>query len=89
LLKGGSYALTGGILALPEAVQSSGGPLLAIVSAAAGQVTISWSPATAGYVLQQSSGLAPVAWVNSPSGAQNPVTVPVNVTTRYYRLNKP
>ena len=87
---GGTYAVTGGLLAPPLAVQSPGAPKLVIVRAAApGQVTLSWSPATLGYVLQQSPGLAPTAWANSPSGATNPVTVPVTLAIRFYRLTKP
>jgi hypothetical protein len=88
-LVGGIYAVTGGLLALPLAVQTPDAPTLVIVRATPGQVTLSWTPATPGSLLQQSPGLAPTAWVNSPSAAQNPVTVPVTLAIRYYRLNKP
>lgn len=89
-LVGGTYAVTGGLLAPPLAVQTPDAPTLVILPAVTpGQVTLSWSPATPSYVLQQSPGLAPTAWANSPSGAQNPITVPVTLATRYYRLNKP
>jgi hypothetical protein len=49
---------------------------------------ISWSPATPGFVLQSSPALAPAAWTDAPSGAQNPVTVAAT-GLRFYRLRKP
>lgn len=88
-LVGGRYAVTGGLLALPIAVQTPGAPVLTIRPGAPGFATISWQPATAGYVVQESTGFSPAAWQNSASGAQNPITVPANLTRKYYRLNKP
>lgn len=88
-LTGAGYAVTGGILPLPQAVPSADGPELMITAAPNGQVAISWSPATAGSVLQQSPTLQPTAWANAPSGAQNPVTVPVSPAIRFYRVFKP
>src|SRR5690349_23718994 len=49
----GPYAITGGFWALPTAIQVGGAPTLTIVSAAPGQATISWAPATPGFVLQE------------------------------------
>ena len=34
-------------------------------------------------------GPAPSNWVNSASGAANPITVPATVPTKFYRLRKP
>ena len=63
-------------------------PTLTILRAAPGFVTISWAPATPGLVLQFSPTLMPPAWSNAPSGATNPVTVPVSFPAQFYRLNR-
>ena len=85
----GPYAVTGGFWALPEAVQVSGSPTLVIVPAAPGQAMISWTPNTPGFVLQETLSLAPTNWMNSASGATNPVVVPAALPTKFYRLFKP
>ena len=64
-------------------------PTLMIVPTTPGQATISWTPATPGFVLQESWSLSPANWTNSPSGATNPIVVPAAVTTKFYRLFKP
>jgi hypothetical protein len=63
-------------------------PSLKIVSVSASEATISWTPATLGFVLQEASSL-PATWTNAPSGATNPVTLPVRELTKFYRLYKP
>ena len=88
-MTGGAYSLTGGFWALPFAVQTSGAPTLTIVPFGAGQARVSWTPNTPGFVLQEALSLAPASWVNSPSGAANPVTVPAAIPTKFYRLHKP
>jgi len=85
----GQYSVTGGFWALPTAVQVIGAPVLSIASAAPGQATISWSPNTPGYVLQETWVLSPANWTNSPSGAANPIVVPAALPTKFFRLNKP
>lgn len=85
----GQFSLMGGFWALPTAVQAVGTPTLAIVPAGTGQATISWTPNTPGFVLQETPGLAPASWANSPSGSTNPVTVPATVPAKFYRLGKP
>ena len=85
----GVYSLTGGFWALPFAVQTSGAPLLTIVPFGAGQARISWTPNTPGFVLQENTNLNTTNWVNSPSGAANPVTVPATLPIKTYRLHKP
>lgn len=85
----GQYVVTGGFWALPSAVQTTNAPLLTIVPAGAGQATISWSPNTPGFVLQETWILSPAHWTNSPSGSTNPIIVPATVPTRFYRLFKP
>jgi hypothetical protein len=63
-------------------------PSLTILSAALGTATISWSPATPGYVLQENTNLTTTNWVNSPSGSTNPVVVPATLPANFYRLLK-
>ena len=88
-LTNGQYSVTGGFWALPLAVPSVGAPTLVIVPSAPGTATISWTPATPGFVLQETLSLAPTNWVNSVSGATNPVTVPAMSAAKFYRLRQP
>jgi hypothetical protein len=85
----GQYAVTGGFWALPTVVQTTGAPTLSIAPASPGSATISWTPNTPGFVLQESLHLSPADWTNSPSGGTNPVAVPVTLPTKFYRLSKP
>jgi hypothetical protein len=85
----GQYSVTGGFWALPTAVQVTNAPTLTIVPAAPGQATISWTPNTPGFELQETLSLSPTNWVNSASGATNPITVPATLPTKFYRLFKP
>lgn len=84
-----TYSVTGGFWVLPVAVQSAGAPTLIIAPGALGQAVISWTPATPGYLLQESTSLNPTEWLNAPSGASNPVTVPAGPPAKFYRLHKP
>jgi hypothetical protein len=88
-MTGGQYSLIGGFWALPIGVQTTGAPTLTIVPTAPGQATISWSPNTPGFVLQETVSLSPPNWVNAPSGATNPITVPATLPKKFYRLFKP
>ena len=88
-MTGGSYSLTGGFWALPFAVQSADAPLLTIAPFGPGQARISWVPNTPGLVLQENTNLSTTNWVNSASGASNPVIVPATLSARFYRLFKP
>jgi hypothetical protein len=85
----GQFSLTGGFWALPAAVQSPGLPTLSIVPAIPGYATISWTPASADFVLQETSSLSPTNWANAPSGTTNSVAVPVTQPRKFYRLFKP
>jgi hypothetical protein len=85
----GQYSITGGFWALPIPVPTPGAPTLSIVAAAPGQATVSWTPSTPGFVLQESWNFSPANWTNSPSGAANPITVPATLPSKFYRLFKP
>lgn len=88
-LSGGDFTVVGGFWAVPTAVQVTNAPLLTIISSGNGQATISWAPKPAGFVLQETANLAQRDWVNSPSGATNPVVVPATIPGKFYRLTKP
>ena len=86
----GQYSVTGGFWALPQAVQTDGAPMLKIVPATPGNATLSWTPPTGtNWVLQETLSLSPTAWTNSPSGTNNPITVPAALPKKFYRLFKP
>jgi hypothetical protein len=85
----GQYSVTGGFWALPTAVQVAGAPTLKIAAAAPGNPSISWTPATPGFVLQETWSLSPANWTNSISGITNPIVVPATVPAKFYRLFKP
>jgi len=85
----GQYAVTGGFWALPTAIQVGGAPTLQIVPATPATATISWTPNTPGWVLQESSVLSPANWTNSVSGVTNPIVVPAVVPAKFYRLFQP
>lgn len=72
--------------ALPTAVPSPNAPMLTIVPATPGSATIWWTPATPGFLLQENTNLATTNWVNLPSGASNPVTVPATQPALFHRL---
>ena len=88
-MSGGNYSIDGGFWGLNAAVQTPGAPTLTIAPATPGNATLSWTPATAGFVLQETLSLSPTNWVNSVSGATNPVVVPATLPTKFYRLFKP
>ena len=87
-LTNGQYSVTGGFWVLPQAVQVSDAPTLTIARATPGQATVSWTPATAGFVLQENLNLGTPNWTNSPSGNTNPTSVPASGPVKYYRLHK-
>ena len=85
----GQYAVTGGFWALPAVVQTTNAPTLIIVPATPGKATISWTPATPGFILQETWVLSPANWTNSISGMTNPIVVPATLPTKFYRLFRP
>ena len=83
------YSVAGGFWALPTAIQVTGAPTLTIVPVTPGNATISWTPNTPGFVLQETWSLSPSNWTNSVSGSTNPITLPTTAAARFYRLFKP
>jgi hypothetical protein len=64
-------------------------PLMSIEVSSPGFVEISWSPADAGFVLQETDSLGAASWTNSPSGTNNPAVVPTTGEGRFFRVTKP
>jgi hypothetical protein len=85
MLSGGDYVVEGGFWPGVIVVPITGGPILKIEPLET-QVRLSWAPATPGFVLQQSDSLAPESWIDGPSAAQNPVTLPASDGPRFLRL---
>ncbi len=85
-MTGGTYAVTGGSQSLNGVPPPSEAPTLFIVPSGAGTASVSWSPATPGFVLQTTATLSPPLWLNATSGTTNPVVVPANSGVRFYRL---
>ena len=74
---------------VPQAVQVDGAPWLSIARTGVGEVTVSWTPDTPGWILQETMGFSPASWTNSPSGSTNPITVPATEDSKFYRLLEP
>ena len=64
-------------------------PAIAIAHAGNGRETVSWSPGTPGYVLQESTNLQSGTWLNSASGTNNPVTITNTSTVKFFRVILP
>ena len=77
------------ILGLAQCRANHQRPALTITPASPGSATISWTPNTPGFVLQDTLSLWPTNWVNSVSGTTNPIVVPATLPTKFYRLFKP
>lgn len=88
VLTAGGYSLTGGFWAFPTAVQTPGAPTLLISPAGQNQAVISWSPNVPGYVLEEASSVSGSGWTTAPSGATNPVVVPLSLPARFYLLSR-
>ena len=61
-------------------------PTLFIVRASPSTVTVSWSPASPGFVLQTNTSLNPLTWGSTASGSTNPVTLPIQPASVLFRL---
>jgi hypothetical protein len=85
-MSGGTVTLQGGFW--PGLVVASTGeaPTL-FIQLSGDSVVVSWSPATAGFALEQTDDLITPAWRAAPPG--NPVPIPTSEASRFYRLKKP
>ena len=64
-------------------------PTIAISHAGNGKETVSWSPNTPGFVLQERPNLLSATWLNSASGTNNPVTITNTGTIKFFRVFHP
>jgi hypothetical protein len=64
-------------------------PSIAIAKAGTGKETISWSPNTPGFFLQEKTNLLSASWLNSASSTNNPVIVTNTATFKVYRVFHP
>jgi hypothetical protein len=63
-------------------------PILTITPAAPGFVTLSWTPATAGLVLQVAPALEASTWTNAPSNGTTPITLPTSSGAQFFRVSR-
>ena len=86
-MSGGNYTLQGGFW--PGIVVPTTGEVPTLfIQPGGGQATISWSPVTPGFVLEEVGALGGT-WSNVTGGSSSPVMVPAGETARFYRLRKP
>jgi hypothetical protein len=64
-------------------------PAITIANAGNGKETISWSPNTPGFVLQERTDLASATWRNSASGTNNPATITNTTAIKFFRVFHP
>jgi hypothetical protein len=92
-MSGGNYTLDEGLWSILATAQSPPAPSLTIRQAGA-NITLSWPSPSTGFVLEQSSVLAPASWSTvSPTPADDgvirSVTLPASGGTRFFRLRRP
>jgi hypothetical protein len=86
-MSGGTYTLQGGFWSGLVVPSSTGGPTL-FIQWSGNNVIISWSPATSGFVLEETLSLVSPSWSAAPTG--NPTApIPASGLAKFYRLRKP
>jgi hypothetical protein len=64
-------------------------PSIALVKAGTGKESLSWSPPTPGFYVQENTNLLTTNWVATVSGTNNPVTVTNTAALKFYRVFHP
>ena len=64
-------------------------PTLTIAKAGVGKETVSWTPNTPGFVLQEKTNLLSSTWINSTSGTNNTVTITNTTAVKLFRIYHP
>jgi hypothetical protein len=82
-LQGGAYELQGGFWPGLIVVGPGHTPTL-FIQASGVDVIVSWSPETAGFVLETTDDLGSMLWEPAPAG--NPLVIPAEGAMRFYRL---
>ena len=62
--------------------------VLEIVPSEQNTITLSWNPPDPAWIVQESPDLSPTSWTNSASGNTNPVTVPMETSKKFFRLQR-
>jgi hypothetical protein len=83
----GVYDNAGGVSVVVAPVNT--GPALSIKPNGGSQATLSWTPATAGYLLQENTNLLSPNWILSASGSTNPISVSITNKQKFFRLISP
>jgi hypothetical protein len=91
---GGTFTLAGHIFAQNSATVTIAPPTLTLVRNPDGSVTVNWPVLSSGYVVQQSSTLAPDSWTDAPysinhNGVIRWFTVQPAASRVFFRLYKP
>jgi hypothetical protein len=88
IMTGGSFTVAGGFWETFQIVKT-GLPILTIATGPQQQIIISWSPATPGYVLQESTSLNSAGWSSLGTQPQNPsLIIRAGERAKFYRLIK-
>jgi hypothetical protein len=90
---GGTFTLAGHIFAQNTATVTVAPPTLTLARNPDGSVTVSWPVLSTGYIVQQSSTLAPGSWTSAPhsinhNGVIRWFTVKPSAARLFYRLQK-
>ena len=64
-------------------------PTLVLRKSSPGFLTLVWTPPIPGFILQQTTSFDALNWTDAPSGSTNPVVVPIQGDTGFFRLHKP
>jgi hypothetical protein len=62
-------------------------PTMEVALSGTAGITISWSPSTAGFVLQETEDVGLGNWTNSASGSTNPVTLSIEGRSKFFRVS--
>lgn len=81
--------LFGRALRLREIQALAGQPVLDIAMVGPGQAMVSWPLIVSGFHLQFSDAPGSAEWMDAPSGTNNPVTLPMDLPFRFFRLIEP
>lgn len=86
VMRGDSYVLEGGFWPGVIVPSTTEAPTL-VLQFTGDRVWVSWSPATPGFRLEQTTDLLAPDWSVAPAG--NPVALPLSTHAQFYRLRLP
>ncbi len=86
LMQGGTFSLQGGFWGVLGTADLATPTLL--ITREAGQVSVSWTPLTLGFILEENTALSPSGWSPVSGGSTSPVTITITAGNRFFRLRK-